>query len=116
MNIQSKAINDVVAERQRQIQKKGYTPDHDDLYEQNELVRAASEYTNQVIGRGWFFERHPALYQSEVASDFWPWDKSYWKPKSPREDLVRATAMLIAEIERLDRKSEKTDSEVQQHE
>ncbi|AKQ30008.1 TPA: hypothetical protein JI225_05075 [Acinetobacter baumannii] len=28
---------------------------------------------------------------------------SYWKPKSPRQDLVRAAALLIAEIERLDR-------------
>jgi len=107
----SKAINDVLAERERQINVKGYSTDHDDSYEQNELPRAAAEYTNQVIGRGWIFERHPDLYRSEVASDFWPWDACYWNPKSPREDLVRAAAILIAEIERLDRKEAKADAE-----
>jgi len=107
----SKAINDVLAERERQKNIKGYSTDHDDAYEQNELVRAASEYTNQVVGRSWIFETHPSLYRSEVASDFWPWDACYWKPKSPREDLIRAAAILIAEIERLDRKEAKADAE-----
>lgn len=35
----------------------------------------------------------------------WPWDMSWWKPRTPREDLVRAAALLIAEIERIDRTS-----------
>ncbi|WPO68738.1 hypothetical protein SDC64_07410 [Acinetobacter haemolyticus] len=107
----SKAINDVLAERERQINVKGYSTDHDDAYEQNELVRAASGYVDQVVGRAWIFESHPNLYRSEVASEFWPWDPIYWKPKSPREDLVRAAAILIAEIERLDRKEPKADAE-----
>ena len=35
----------------------------------------------------------------------WPhtWDASWWKPKDRRRDLVRAGALIIAEIERLDR-------------
>ncbi|WP_171346570.1 hypothetical protein [Acinetobacter baumannii] len=32
-----------------------------------------------------------------------PFADTFWKPKSPRQDLVRAAALLIAEIERLDR-------------
>lgn len=34
---------------------------------------------------------------------FWPWDSSWWRPKDARRDLVRAAALLLAEIERLDR-------------
>jgi hypothetical protein len=33
----------------------------------------------------------------------WPWSKDWWKPKTPRRDLVRAGALSLAEIERLDR-------------
>ena len=34
---------------------------------------------------------------------FWPWDGNRWKPSTPRNDLIKAAALLIAEIERLDR-------------
>lgn len=41
---------------------------------------------------------------SESAPDpFWPWQRKWWKPKDPRRDLVRAGALIIAEIERIDR-------------
>ena len=38
----------------------------------------------------------------------WPWADEWWKPKNPRRDLVRAAALLLAEIERLDREALKT--------
>ena len=31
------------------------------------------------------------------------WGLDWLKPKSPRRDLVRAAALIVAEIERLDR-------------
>ncbi|EOD8835582.1 TPA: hypothetical protein ACVMZV_002320 [Pseudomonas aeruginosa] len=33
----------------------------------------------------------------------WPWDQQWWKPTSARRDLVKACALALAEIERLDR-------------
>ncbi|HHW2459226.1 TPA: AAA family ATPase [Pseudomonas aeruginosa] len=33
----------------------------------------------------------------------WPWDEQWWKPTSARRDLVKACALALAEIERLDR-------------
>ena len=36
------------------------------------------------------------------------WSRDWWKPKNRRHDLVRAAALLIAEIERLDRQETKT--------
>jgi hypothetical protein len=54
-----------------------------------------------------------ALYRSQVDAvhlmgepaffAVWPFDGSWLKPKSAREDLVRAGALIAAEIDRLDR-------------
>jgi hypothetical protein len=40
--------------------------------------------------------------------EIWPWDRKWWKPKDRRRDLVRAGALILAEIERLDRAAAKT--------
>ncbi len=85
----SKAINDVLAERKRQINVKGWTTDHDDGHQDGELELAALCY----IVHG----------QSGFAPEIWPWD-SGWKPKSRRQNLVRAGALRLAEKQRLERK------------
>jgi hypothetical protein len=33
----------------------------------------------------------------------WPWARQWWKPTGARRDLVKAAALLLAEIERIDR-------------
>jgi len=33
----------------------------------------------------------------------WPWAEHWWKPRTPRENLIRAAALIISEIERIDR-------------
>lgn len=97
-------FNDVFAERKRQIDQEHYSHEHDDEYDKNELIRAASSYLSHVIGRRWVFkETCPETYQDEEAPDLWPWDLDLWKPKNPRRDLVRAAALIIAEIEKIDR-------------
>ncbi|HDR0739562.1 TPA: DUF551 domain-containing protein [Pasteurella multocida] len=32
---------------------------------------------------------------------FWPWGKKYWNPKDRKENLIRAGALIAAEIDRL---------------
>ncbi|WP_312966710.1 hypothetical protein [Acinetobacter gerneri] len=99
------AINEVISERKRQITQEYYSTDHDDEYQQNELLRAAVSYAENVVSRGWVYNSTfgPDVYQSEEAPDLWPWDLDFWKPKNPRRDLVRAAALIIAEIEKIDR-------------
>lgn len=99
------AIKDVINERQRQINQEFYSTENDDEYKQNELLRAAVCYAENVVRRGWVFDSNfgPDVYQEEEVPDLWPWDLDFWKPKSPRRDLVRAAALIIAEIERIDR-------------
>ena len=87
------AILDVVAERQRQKTIEGWTPEHDDEHCNGELAMAAVCYINETGtvnrngGKPWG----------------WPWDASWWKPKTRRRNLVKAGALILAELERIDR-------------
>lgn len=103
----TKAALDVLGERNRQIEQEHYSIEHDDSYQNNELPRAAASYVNNVVSRGWVFNSAygPKAYQSEEVPDFWPWSDEHWKPKNPRRDLVKAAALIIAEIDRMDRSS-----------
>lgn len=33
----------------------------------------------------------------------WPWSRAWWKPASRRRCLIKAGALILAEIERIDR-------------
>lgn len=92
----SKALDDVKAERQRQIEVEEWTPEHDNSHIHGEMAAAGSVYALTAV-------LQINKEQIECAPDFWPWHRAWFKPKSPRQDLVRAAALLVAEIERLDR-------------
>ena len=85
-------INTILAEirceRERQKFGEGFSEDHDDAYEAHELERAAACY---------------ALNDATL----WPWDWNWWKPKSERENLIRAGALLVAALESHARKKKK---------
>jgi hypothetical protein len=84
-----RAAHDVLAERLRQVEAEGMTNDGDDRYRAAELPRAAASY---ILNGG-----------NDEAPYIWPWAKSWWKPRDARANYVRAAALLLAEIERLDR-------------
>lgn len=88
-------LDEIAAERARQIESEGWTPEHDDEHDDGALARAAACYAVGFIPRE--STALGALYP------LWPWDKKWWKPKSPRRNLVRAAALIVAEIERHDR-------------
>ena len=88
---ETSALKDVAAERRRQIESEGWTPAHDDEHSQGELAAAAVCYAFTAV-------RSP-----HFLGHLWPWDGSWWKPKDKRRNLVKAGALILAEIERLDR-------------
>lgn len=97
-------IEEIAAERRRQIEAEGWTPEHDDAYHKGELAGAAAcyamhglEYRISIVNL--------AQQVSNLTRDLWPWARSWWKPKDRRRDLIRSAALLVAEIERLDRAS-----------
>lgn len=84
----------IAAERERQKTVEGWRDAHDADYKNEELLKAAMCYLSPVNERD--ADRHP--------SD-WPWHKSWWKP-TPNDrvrELVKAGALIAAEIDRLQR-------------
>lgn len=103
-NKQTKAVQDVLAERVRQKEVKGYSETNDDTYLNNQLLCAAKSYLDHVIARDWVYQKdNPDAYINEEVPDYFPFNDIFWKPKTPRQDLIRVVALIIAEIERLDR-------------
>lgn len=95
------AIDDIAAERQRQVSIEGWTTAHDDQHTNGEMAAAAGCYAI-VAGCS---DRSRAQFPTLQPYPEWPWDRQWWKPKNRRHDLVRAGALIVAEIERLDRAS-----------
>lgn len=91
----TQAALDVLTERRRQIDAEGWTPEHDDEHNCQELAMAAACYAGNAGGYVW-----ADGWPGEIV---FPWDRSLWKPSTPRRDLVKAAALILAEIERLDR-------------
>lgn len=83
-------IAEVAVERRRQVEQEGWTAEHDDEHGNEEMACAAACYAiaNKFPG---------------YAEKMWPWDGVWWKPSGDRRNLIKAAALLVAEIERLDR-------------
>jgi hypothetical protein len=94
-----------LSERQRQL--KVYTLEHDDAQVEGQLSKAAAAYA--VASTSAVYEddkARPTQWDhsySPSVDRLWPWNWTYWKPKDRRHDLIRAAALIIAEIERIDR-------------
>lgn len=99
------AIDDISAERARQVSKEGWTAEHDDEHADGSLAVAGACYAlsdhplkikdpRDRLGRATI-----SINQMEI----WPWDFQWWKPSNNRRNLVKAAALIVAEIERLDR-------------
>lgn len=117
----------IAAERKRQIEREGWTPEHDDEHTDGSLALAAVCYATPVL-----LYQHDPFALGFVFADPWPeswsdgWDKRYAygerkdnpgnmppDPATYTEDerldlLVKAGALLAAEIDRLLRAREKT--------
>ena len=95
-------LNDIEMERLRQITAEGYNVQHDDEHDNASLLAAAELYIAHArFGiKGQPFQ--PVL-RADGAPVAWPWDAPSWKPKEPRRNLIRAAALIVAELERLDR-------------
>ncbi len=102
----SLAERDVLAERRRQIVDLGRTSAHDDQNAVGELALAAACYAENAARQLDPSLTEPPRKNADVPL-LWPdaWLHTYWKPKTARADLVRAGALILAEIDREDRRA-----------
>ena len=90
----------IAKERSRQIEEEGWTTTHDTQHIKGELAIAGACYAFDYIGDAYKAE---GCYQ--VAGDFWPWEGGSMKTthKDYIRQLVKAGALIAAEIDRLQR-------------
>lgn len=113
---ESHALKDIAAERLRQIELEGWTPEHDDEHIDGEMAQAAAVYAapfeiqlveaRSELERGkdaWPWRDRVDVSAGRGDCPVWGWARTWFKPKGRREDLVRAGALIVAEIERFDR-------------
>ena len=108
----------IAAERKRQIEREGYTPEHDIHHFEGELAYAAIcyAYPNKKL----ILKRHDKMAPAVPTVDLkqgpegegtylvmppsiWPFGLENWKPTPDDRirDLTKAGAMIAAEIDRL---------------
>ena len=80
-------------ERERQLAKEGFTPEHDSQWAYGELRHAAVTYLLTLDV--------PLNMSSSQATFWWPWHYDEYKPGTDLSNLVRAGALIAAEIDRL---------------
>lgn len=95
----------IAAERLRQISDEKWTPEHDDAHIWGELAKAAACYAvgeRVKVFRGFIpddpscpFPERPRVHA------LWPWEISWWKPRDQFANLVKAGALIAAELDRL---------------
>lgn len=92
----------IAEERQRHIDKEGYTDSHDDEHDKDEIAIAAACYAMPKRKRK-YVKKWKCLAQ--YVPKKWPWDFRDWKetPDDRIRELVKAGALIAAEIDRLQR-------------
>jgi hypothetical protein len=91
----STGVDLIAQERQRQVDVEGWTPEHDAEHPDGALVDAARAYALAATAPGYDRDNPPTA---------WPWDEGWWKPSDyPVRNLVKAGALIAAEIDRLAR-------------
>lgn len=103
-------LEEVKAERIRQIEVEGYKPEHDDEHDSGELADAGAAY---IVSN----ETERCGIENELGSIkqlLWKLDRAQFKASNAgdghddvgharRRDLIKGITMAVAEIERLDR-------------
>lgn len=82
----------IAFERNRQKMEEKYSEIHDSDHDNDELLLAAISYIENII---W-----PPI-EGESVPEIWPWEQESWKPKDRKRNLIRAGALIAAELDRM---------------
>lgn len=88
----------IAKERKRQIEVEGWSLRHDATHDKGELLQAAMCYARPESKR-----KYKKQFNGPAWLSGWPWPSGFWKP-TPNDrirELVKAGALIAAEIDRL---------------
>ncbi len=93
-------IDRIAAERKRQIEKEGWSAEHDDQHRLGQLAQAATCYAALAATQS----RMTIFAKPIGCPTEWPWYRKWWNPSdNPVRNLEIAGALIAAEIDRLER-------------
>lgn len=117
-------INEVAAERERQKSVEGWTLEHDDEHGMGQMAKAAAAYAyfgsldDSQRTKGGDADSYTHFLITRLfpvwGTSYGGWGWHWWKPKDQRRDLIRAAALIVAEIERLDRAADRASLSAEQ--
>lgn len=102
--LDSRGVTAIRRERVRQIAEERFSAEYDDRHSDGELVEAALAYATLAVMQLVRGDAHRMLDRYPPLTGFcWP-DGFEWKPAATvRDNLVKAGALIAAEVDRLDR-------------
>lgn len=101
--VKSDGVAAIAQERTRQVVTEAMTAQGDAGYRRGQLAYAALAYLQLSAmelrdgGRAHIATASPPAC--------WPWDASWWKPRDVRRDLVRAGALIAAQLDAIDQQA-----------
>lgn len=92
-------IEAIALERMEQITREGFSLAHDDEHTDGSLAAVAGCYALAAAAQANEIELKKGVPR------MWPgsWDEDWWKPKDQKRNLIRAAALILAELQRLAR-------------
>lgn len=95
----------IAAERHEHLKREGWTAEHDDKQNADELACAAAVYALPARLRELRVRPLAAATEFTLREILWPWNRQWWKPTVADRvrELVKAGALIAAEIDRLKR-------------
>ena len=95
-------IDDIAAERKRHFDVEKFTVARDRRgYPGGQLINAAVSYATYARS-DCDFDAARAMKLHSVVPTMWPWSVGWWKPTNRRQMLIKAGALIAAEIDRFD--------------
>jgi hypothetical protein len=102
----SRGVKLIAQERIRHISEEGWTPAHDDSHSHEEMALAAATYAvPEYVRQTTLAKTFSYMEPKRILRYLWPWDMKWWKPTphNRERELVKAGALIAAEIDRLQR-------------
>jgi hypothetical protein len=109
------AVTELAGERAQQITEEGFAPEWDDRQDRPaDLALAAAAYAAFSAMENEDTREHhrQSLWGfvpgfTGIIGQLWPWPAQLFKPRDRRRELIKAGALIFAQLERLSREVER---------
>lgn len=103
--VNGRSLGSMLEERIEQIDRHGYTTDHDLAHDPGELTSAALSYLMMGLNLLGEVDSPPTAIDAATmreSQQYWPWMDGFRPSLDPRVNLAKAGALILAAMDRID--------------